>query len=236
MPTLRQSLKSSRAPLVYLAVFVVLEVIAAHWDLAVADSTIAQNDVFVEIVNYHQSSEYRITFSDGSPKMTILKSPSDGRDDPLARIMSSISSTRSSQRQAAASLAAHLDQPIRWANLSPDGRFVLAGFEDPSFGAMKSATLYRATDLVPIMRISSEGRIRSSLWSDDSESLTILESTERMKKTLWGMLAAISGHPIELTAFYARRVDIATRSNVRVNIADGIENGEAELRAKPPTQ
>jgi hypothetical protein len=195
-----------------------------------------QNAVFVEIVNYVRSSEYKVTIFDGVPKVTMVNSQTNRQDDPLAKVMSSISSTRSSQRQAAASIQGHFGQPIKWASLSPDGRLIVAGFEDPSVTAITSATVYRAADHTPIMRVQSEGRIRGSLWSEDSKSLTTLESTERMKKTPWGLLSAISGHPIELHAFYLRCFDIGNRSDIRVNIANDIENGEAELHAQPAIQ
>jgi hypothetical protein len=192
--------------------------------------------VFVEIVNYARSSEYEIVFSDGSPIVTMVTSLANRQDDSLATIVSSISLTRSSQRQTAASLQGHSSQPIKWASFSPDSQFVVGGFKDPSVTVITSATVFRAADLTPILRIQSEGRIRGSLWSKDSKALAILESTERMKKTPWGLLAAVSGHPIEMQSFYLRRFDIRTRNNVRLKIADDVENGEAELRERPPTR
>jgi hypothetical protein len=189
-----------------------------------------QNVVIAWIVNYLQSSEYRI--GPGGPPVT-LQPNSDAQRDALAKIISSISATSSARRQAAALIQGQAGQIIRWANFSPDGRLVLAGFEDPSVGVMTSATVFRVSDLTPILRVRSQGFIRDSLWLQDSKILAILESTERMKMTPWGLLSALSGHPIQLQTYYIRWLDVDSRSDIRVKITDGVENGEGELHLSP---
>jgi len=87
---------------------------------------------------------------------------------------------------------------------------------------MTSAIIYRTADLFNVMRIESVGRIRDLLWSANSKWLTVLESTDRMEKTPWGLLAEVSGHPIELQTSYVTRIDVETSSILRVKIADDV--------------
>jgi hypothetical protein len=157
-----------------------------------------QNVVIAWIVNYLQSSEYRI--APGGPPVT-LQPNSDAQRDALAKIISSSSAMSSARRQAAALIHGQAGQIIRWANFSPDGRLVLAGFEDLPVGVMNSATVFRVSDLTPILRVRSQGFIRDSLWLQDSKILAMLESTERMKMTQWGLLSARRPTPRLLHAF-----------------------------------
>jgi hypothetical protein len=227
-PEFEQSIiRSPRLIGLALSILVVLGINRAVYGMNADD-----NVVYAEIVNYLQAVEYRIA-PHGAPTQVAVHPYTNGQPDALARIIANISAARSARRQAAAMIHGQAGQSIQWADLSPDNRLILAGFQDPSVSAMTSATVFRVSDLTPILRVNAEGRIRDSLWSQDSRTLTILESTEHMKKTPWGLLAAISGHPIELQTYYVRRLDIDTRSDVRVRIADDIENGEAELRSHP---
>lgn len=196
---------------------------------AFSDGMTEQGWINVEIVNYVQVAKYRIN-GENSPILLSTSPRTADSQDSLGQISMSISATRRARAYEATLLSAQYGRNIKWANSSPDKRFVLVGFEDPSIESMTTANLIRISDFSVILQVKSEGIIRDSLWSPDSKSLAILESTERMSKTPWGLFAAISGHPIELQTFYVRFLDLAPPYNEkRVKVATDIENASAEL-------
>lgn len=186
---------------------------------------------FVEIASNKQFEVYKVTRSRGAISVTSIHSRSPTIEQgSIADVTSSVVKRRYADRQAAAMIPGSAEHAFKWANLSPDKSCVLVGFQDPSVSAMTSAAVYRVAGLELIRHIEPEGRISDSLWSQDSKLVMILEVTERAKKTPWGLLAALSGHPIEIQTFDLRVVDVESKSEVRVKVADGIENGQAELR------
>lgn len=192
-----------------------------------------QRQFFVEIVNYLHAVEYSVTAPPGVPTLVATHLRADGAEDPLGKIQRNISATQNARRQAVALIKGPLGQSIKWVNFSPDNQLLLAGFEDPSTGVMTSATVFRSSDLAAVLRVTSVGEIRDSLWSPDSKRLTILESTERISKSPWGLIAAVSGHPVELQNFFLRLLDIDSHRDELVKVATNIENALAELRAQP---
>lgn len=182
----------------------------------------------VEVANYAQSAEYRYFVPDGPA--TVIASRQDPQGEGLKRIISGVAEQHRVGREAAAQLRWKTAPAARWASISPDKRFVLVGFEDPSSDAMKSAALLRASDQSRVAQFESEGVIRYLQWSPDSQFIAILESTARVKKTLWGLLSAISGHPIELETFYVTSISANGQRKSRTRIANGVENGVAKLR------
>lgn len=189
------------------------------------DRTVA----FVKIVNYEQSVEYRIHSTNGVAEATRLSGQPANSGDPLADVTAAVMESRKTRRQAVSTIRGSAEDSFKWANLSPDGVFALVGFQDPFVSAMTSSTVYRVAGLEPIKRINSEGRILDSLWSQDSKTVVILEVTERMKKTPWGLLAAVSGHAIEIQTLYVRIVNVESGAGSRLKVADGVVNGESEL-------
>lgn len=199
---------------------------------AFADNEADQDIAFVEIANYKEIVEYKISLPEGPATLVAAHQYTEGQNDRLGILVESIVAKQRASKQAAASIKDSDGQSIKWAKFSPDNRLVLAGFEDPSLSALTSATVYKTSDLKAIMQMKMDGRIRDSLWSANSKSLIILESTERMKKSPWGLLLALSGHPIEINTFNLRLINIDYKSDVRISIPGDYENPDAELRSQ----
>lgn len=197
---------------------------------ALGGTGMGQDWLSVEIVNYLQSVEYSMAGPQSTPILVSKHPRADAPLDPLGQISIHISETRGARKQATKLLDSQFGQNIKWANFSPDKRFVLVGLEDPSFESMTSATLFRTADSTVISQVKSEGLIHDSQWSPDSSSVAILESTERMSKTPWGLFAALSGHPVQLQTFYVRFIDSGSHNEKRVKVTTDIENAVAELR------
>ena len=60
--------------------------LAAVANRALAESDQDPNSVFADIVDYSQSSEYKVSFSNGSPTVTLVNSQVTSGEDRLARI------------------------------------------------------------------------------------------------------------------------------------------------------
>ncbi|MDC4206841.1 MAG: hypothetical protein MPW14_17925 [Candidatus Manganitrophus sp.] len=186
----------------------------------------------IKIVNYSQSLEYLITTPTLEPVLIATQIRKAGPGDPLAEVVKNLVLSRDSRRESAARFRDKSGKPIKWANLSPDNNYALVGFQDPSFENMYSAALMRVSDRHVLYEIKVPGSILDSLWSHDSKVIAILESTEYMKKTPWGLLAALSGHPIKIQTFFVRAVDPISQRETRIKIVDGIENASALLEER----
>lgn len=186
----------------------------------------------IKIVNHSQSFEYRITTPSLEPVLIATQTRKAGPGDPLAEVVEKLVLSEDSRRESAARFGDKSEKSIKWANLSPDNNYVLVGFQDPSFESMNSAVLMRVSDRHVLYEIRVPGSIRDSLWSHDSKMIAILESTEYMKKTPWGLLAALTGHPIKIQTFFVRAVDPISQRETRIKIAEGIENASALLEER----
>jgi hypothetical protein len=193
------------------------------------DDTIA----FVEIANSKDVARYRVGSSNDVLRVKQMASQATNPAQELEGILTSLRTKQTARKQAAASIGGHSNPPLRWADVSPDNGLVFAGVQDPSMSAATAGTISRYPGIEPLMRIESPGRICDAMWSQDSRSIAVLEVVESMKRTPWGLLAALSGHPIELQTFYLRLINVDKRSEVRVKVAEDVENGAAEVRSRP---
>jgi len=199
--------------------------------LASKPNTFEFEKVVIKIVNYSQSFEYRITPA-LEPVLIATQVVKSGPGDPLAEVIKKLVLSEDSRRESAARFKDKSEKPIKWANLSPDNNYALVGFQDPSFENMYSAALMRVSDRHILYEIKVSGSIHDSLWSHDSKMIAILESTEYMKKTPWGLLAALTGHPIKIQTFFVRAVDPISQRETRIKIVEGIENASALLEER----
>ncbi|WP_233840420.1 hypothetical protein [Dyella sp. 2HG41-7] len=183
--------------------------------------------VRVRIVNYKQSKVYEAIVPDGPAKL-LEANPVDAQRDPIGELVAHLMEKRVALQRAAATLPSQ-GRWLRWACFSPDHQFVLAGMQDQATTAVTEAAVYKVSDMSVIMSIDSGRIIQDFKWSEDSKSLVVLESSEHMSKSPWGLLAALSGHPIELQTYFLRTVLVESRANSSLEITDNIENGEAEL-------
>jgi len=186
----------------------------------------------VRIVNHQQANLYRISLPTMESFLVADELRKSGTIDPLAKIIQDVKAKRASRRNAAAGFEGTHSQPIRWADVSPDKKYTLVGFEDPVFESMTTAQLVRKSDGQVVSSVEVEGIIRGSLWLPDSSAVAILESTERMRKTPYGLLAALSGHPIRLQTFYLRLLVPTSAEQARIEVTGGVENATADLEWK----
>jgi hypothetical protein len=221
------ALASSRGRLLLVAVLSTFSV-ARQVDCMAADTSSIGVPLTVEIANSAGVSRYGVMPPDGPVQLLNAKTSSNGGDS-LVRVVARIQEKRRILESTAASVRGATSRPIGWAAFSPDHKLVLAGPENPTLSEITFATVYRASDFSPILSIEGNRRIRDLRWSDDSKALMILESTDRMKKTPWGLLAAVSGHPIELQTYVLLTVNIATQRQSQLQIIEDVTNSDGEF-------
>ncbi len=183
-------------------------------------------NVLVEVANYKQAEQYEVDVPSGEVKR-LLVTPQGNTYEGLTNVVAGLSRKRTALRESAKHLQETGLHESKWALVCPDGSLVVFGNQDPN--AITEAAIYRVGGMSPVGRIRAHGRVRDLMWSKDSQTLFVLESTEHLSITPLGMIDALSGHPIELQTYYLRTIGIQTGMDVQLEIVTGIANGEGEL-------
>jgi hypothetical protein len=218
---------TNRTPLLitaWLSIFVLFE------SVLVFGANASGNGIFhIVIANYLQSLEYSITEQNDDLILIDAKPRIEGEHDNLEEVIDNLQKKERSIQDAAKLLSGKFGASVKWANYSPNKQFVLVGFGDPSKANAISVDLVKVSDFSVISHINLEEEVLDSQWSENSNSLAILESTVRMRKSPWGFFAALSGHPIQLKTMYVRIYDLALNREKKVKVATDIENPVATL-------
>jgi hypothetical protein len=189
--------------------------------------------VLIEIVNHDQLLQYRIISPTLEPVTISTHARKAGPDDPLAETIKTLKLTQASRREAAKGFKVKFERPVMWANLSPDKNYVLFGLDDPAYQTMHQVVLMRVSDRQVISDFGyiAGSYICDSMWSSDSKMILILGSSEYVKKNPWGILAALSGHPIQMHTFFVDVINpVSALDSRRIKIVEDIENATAHFK------
>ena len=120
-----------------------------------ADRTIA----LVEIATFDQSMAYNVASSNGVVRVMRVASQSTDQTHMFANVLANLRTKLIARSQAAVSIDGRIDQPIKWADVSPNNGLVFAGVQDPRLSAVTSGTIFKVPGLEPLMHVESAGRI-----------------------------------------------------------------------------
>lgn len=217
---------------------------------AKADLVSDHETFVVTIIGYDQavrySVEYGVTPSRSTPEvLSPIKRQAKGETDLSVWPLRELERRREERRQAAKNFKFRFTEAVKWVNPSPDGRYLLVGFEDPRLEVMSRAIALRASNFEPLkewkFKFWSRGYIEDSEWSSDSRVLAVLETSERWSLAPRDLLFALAGHAALLETFFVNFVSVSSGEVVRQLIIKDVRYGTAIItragdRTKTRTQ
>jgi hypothetical protein len=191
----------------------------------------------VKLVGYDQEkrefiSEYRIAPSDTKSRL-LSKVERDLKTKPnfFGLILRDLNQRRELRRNTLKTLKLGPFTHAKWVNPSPDGRYLLLGFEDPAGEVMTNALIINAADLSAIKEFKMTGGhyILDSEWSANSQLLAILETDERYSKSFVDLISLLLSHPKPLNTISVTFVDVSSGSSTRMQVEKDVRFGTAVI-------
>lgn len=166
------------------------------------------------------------------PKVSLASTKvfQSGSGDPLHVMIGNLTDREKAWRAYAQKKPDHV-VGAKWINVSPDGNYLIAGFQDPSLDVRKNAIVMRTSDrkILKEVYLGWGWGLSDADWSSDSKFLVMLESKERWSKSLKGLLYILLSHPIPLKTFYLTIVDVRSGATSRHLLVEDIAYGEGIL-------
>lgn len=182
----------------------------------------------VVVASEQELRRYDLSAGDINPRLTLVSSDPAAVSNGLIAVLSEKAEKRRVRAGHVAVCAPQLAKTVCWAYPSPDGRFVVLGFEDPLCEAPRTAELMNA-EHVKVIEISAIGALDDVWWTPDSRHLVILDRDERYSLTPFGLLAALAGHPVPLNTYWLRIFDACTGTERRTLVAEDLPRTSAIL-------
>jgi dipeptidyl aminopeptidase/acylaminoacyl peptidase len=208
---------------------------ASSQALDAVSATSLQSTIIIDVVNYEQFWQYELRTDSMSLKLVSQSTKDKDADWPvqLPPILKQWDEKNKKRYELAKDLNAIWASGIKWAEKSPDAKYVLVGYEDPDIHPRHAIKIYEITTGVSLKAIKFEETcIEDFVWSPDSKYLLIIEEQERWSKSIKGLLLSITGHPIPLETFTLSILNISTGEIKRIPIAEDIKHGSASISIK----
>lgn len=218
----------------------------AHWWLMVAmplraagsdsdgspGSAARDERVVVQIVDHTQVHEYAAAY--GSAPLRLVTSrrrtpTEDLRRAAEAEVLRGVNAAKRRLVGAAPGSPCPPSPPVKWSDPSSDGAYSLVGYESPLDVRRTAAVVWTSGDS-ELWRLKLRGYVEDSLWSPDSKTVVVLESTERWLKSPRGLLRIMVGHPVPLSTFFLMACNVESRTCDRIQIASDLEFATARLQ------
>lgn len=227
----RRRRRRRRSTWIRLLVSVVAMIATTGRGVAIA----AAGDSFlVKVVGYDQAllfaADYRVAPSGSAAELVSSKKQQPGAQaDFLAVLLRELRQRREARKQALTQFKLTALGAAKWVNPSPDGNYLLVGFEDPFLEAMKRVVVVRASNLEQLKEFSAKGRefFVDSQWSSDSRFLAILETHERWSLSARDLAYLLLSHGVPLETFYVNVLSVESRAVTRIPVVRDVRHGES---------
>lgn len=204
--------------------------ISPAWSTGQVPADAATNEPVIHITNYESTRVLMPAVPHDGSAITIASQTEVALNTvSLADTMNAYN-LHWRDRKAAVSVVSGPMHNVQWVSTSPDMRMAVAGYEDPSSGLVTHASLVDLSSAAAPYKLDLVGTISDVSWVPGTHIPLILESTEYMRKSPWGLLAAISGHPIEMQQYFIDIVDPVTHGIQRAKLGGEVENAIAVFR------
>ena len=183
----------------------------------------------VEILSGSTLFDYRVDYATPEVELSGSEQVASTHDE-LVRLTRSIDSYRNEIIAAVSNLDAKSSQTVKWASISPNKRYAIAGFVDPRYQPVGNAVLLDGDGEIKLPHIQIGENMEWCLWSPDSSKVAILGVDERT--SLWpiDLLLALSGHPVKLKTYHLILIDPVTTKTQHMVIAKDIKDGIAVVK------
>lgn len=200
------------------------------------DSTSAiqlQSSIALEIVNDEQYWKY--DYHPDRMSFELVSHTTKNKDtdwpDQLPIILKQRDLKNGTQRRLATTLKVDWSAGIKWAEKSPDEKYVLVGYEDPAHSLRRTIKIFETTTgrCLKAVEYEKEVWIEDFVWSPDSRYLVIIEERERWSKSIVGILGIMSGHPIPLVSYTISVLNVSSGEIKKLPLAKDIKYGVARI-------
>jgi hypothetical protein len=181
----------------------------------------------VHISNYESTRVFDLTAPPDGTTLSISKMTQMPGALSLGNTLNA-NRQRWRDRRAASSVVAQRD--VLWVSTSPDEKMAVVGYADPGSIQETHVSVMDLSSAATAYPLRLLGEISDVDWVTGTHTPLILESTEHMRITPWGLLAAISGHPIEMKQYFLDIVDYKTHKIHRIILGAEVENAVAVFR------
>lgn len=195
---------------------------ASSSDQARVDEVTRKNAVHIS--NYESTRVFDLTVPPDGTTLSISKVT----EMPGARFLGNtlnVYEQRWRDRRAASSVVA--PGYVLWVSMSPDKKMAVVGYGDPGSIRETHVSVMDLSSAATAYPLRLLGEVSDVDWVTGSHTPLVLESTEHMRMSPWGLLAAISGHPIEMKQYFLDTVDSKTHKIHRMILGAEVENAVA---------
>jgi hypothetical protein len=116
---------------------------------------------------------------------------------------------------------------VLWASVSPDKKMAVIGYGDLDSMHETHVSMMDLSSAATAYPLRLLGEVSDVDWVPGTHTPLVLESTEHMRISPWGLAAAISGHPIEIRQYFLDIVDSKTYEIHRITLGAEVENAVA---------
>ena len=205
---------------------------AAFWiayasspDQAHVEEAARKNAVYIS--NYESTRAFDLTATPDGAMLSVLKITELPGNLSLGNTLNAYEQHQRDRRAASSAVP---PGDVLWASIRPDEKMAVVGYGDLGSMHETHVSVVDLSSAAPAYPLRLLGEVSDVDWVVGTHTPLILESTERMRKSPWGLLAAISGHPIEMKQYFLDIVDSKTHEIHRVILGAEVENAVAAFQ------
>jgi hypothetical protein len=178
-----------------------------------------KNAVYVS--NYESTRAFDLTAPPDGAMLSVSKITELPGNLSLGNTLNAYEQHRRDRRAASSAVP---PGDVLWASISPDKKMAVVGYGDRGSMDETHVSVVDLSSAATAYPLRLLGEVSDVDWVVGTHTPLILESTQRMRKSPWGLLAAISGHPIEMKQYFLDIVDSKTHEIHRVILGAEVEN------------